>query len=125
MAIQYLIFGRKEMEGLSCTHLAITTDVPLQLWEAITTDGESNTPIWLTRTLHNKPLFFILNYLRCYFHYLSPHFLNQMLGSQFTIILIIALYLIWKRHLRIWRIMKWVIFLYPTFFIFELQNYFN
>lgn len=111
------------MEGLSCTHLAIVNDVPLQLWEAITTDGTGQTPLLMTRALHNKPLYFVINYARCYFHYLSPHFLSQTLGPFITIALIAGVIIIWKKGEKAWMLTKLFLLLYPLFFLFELQRW--
>lgn len=110
------------MEGFSCTHLAIVTDVPHQLWEAITTDGPGGTPLWLTRAVHNKPLFFFLNYARCYFHYLSPKFLSESINPYLTLIAFFLVYLLWKRGGRIWSIVRTIIILYPFVFLIELQR---
>ncbi len=110
------------MEGLSCTHLAINTDVPLQLWEAIMTAGSAGTPIWLVRMLMNKPLYFLLNYLRCYFHYLSPLFISQQTSPFITILLILIVFLVWKRWSVGWKVIKWIILIYPLIFLFELQS---
>ncbi len=112
------------MEGFHCTHLAILTDVPLQLWEVITTDGTTTTPIWVTRLFHNKPLFFTINYFKCYFNYLSPHFLNQVKGPWITILILAAVLAVWLRGGKLWKAAKFVIILYPLFFLFELQRYF-
>lgn len=110
------------MEGFSCTHLAITTDVPLQIWEAITMDGPSSTPLWLTRVLHNKPVFYFLNYARCYFHYLSPKFLSEVFSPLGAIALLAGLYLIAKRGGKSWKLLRWIIVLYPLIFLFEIQK---
>ncbi|OGY18543.1 MAG: hypothetical protein A2900_03215 [Candidatus Chisholmbacteria bacterium RIFCSPLOWO2_01_FULL_50_28] len=110
------------MEGLFCTHVAITTDVPLQIWEAITTDGPSGTPLWLTRVLHNKPVFFFLNYARCYFHYLSPKFLGEVLSPLGAIAFLAVLYFIAKRGGKAWNVLYLIIALYPLVFLFELQK---
>lgn len=59
----------------SCDLGHIQNDVPHQLWEAISAD--SGSPLWLTRLLHNKPLFYANNFLKCYLSYLSPDFLNK------------------------------------------------
>lgn len=124
MAIQYLTFGRiKIVEAFNCTHLAIITDVPHQIWEAITTDGPGQTPIWFTRVMHNKPLFFFLNYARCYFHYLSPHFISQVISPYGFIIVALAVYALWKKGGKAWKITQWLIVLYPMLFLFELQKY--
>lgn len=110
------------MEGFSCTHNGILMDVPYQIWEAITTDGTSRTPLWLTRSLHNKPVFYSLNYARCYFHYLSPHFLSESLSPLATIAIIIGLYLLWRKGGKPWKLTKWILILYPLIFLFELQR---
>jgi len=110
------------MEGFSCTYQAILNDVPLQIWEAITTDGPSATPLWVTRAFHNKPVFYFLNYARCYFHYLSPKFLSDAIGPIGTIILVIAVCRLWKSGGTLWKIIRWFIILYPIVFLFELQR---
>jgi len=93
------------MEGLFCTHVAITTDVPLQIWEAITTDGPSGTPLWLTRVLHNKPVF-----------------LGEVLSPLGAIAFLAVLYFIAKRGGKAWNVLYLIIALYPLVFLFELQK---
>lgn len=110
------------MEGFSCTYQAIVADVPHQLWEAITSDGAGSTPILVTRMLHNKPLFYAINFARCYFHYLSPHFLSQNLGAILTIGIILGVYYLWYRGGIAWKIIRVIIILYPLIFLFELQR---
>lgn len=61
--------------NFSCDIGHIRNDVPHQLWEATSADGNANT--LLTRFLHNTPSFYANNFLRCYLSYLSPDFLNQ------------------------------------------------
>lgn len=63
-----------------CTKTWILQDVPHQIWEAQTSDWNSNTLI--TRFFHNKFLFYANNGLRCYLSYLSPDFI----AAAFTII---------------------------------------
>ena len=111
------------MEGFSCTHQAIIIDVPHQLWESITTDGPGGTPLWLTRMFHNKPVVFLLNYLRCYFHYLSVHFLSQTGGPFFALGVMLGVFLLWKKGGRPWKIVLWILVLYPLVFVFELQRF--
>lgn len=109
------------MEGFTCTHQAIQMDLPFQIWEAITTDGPGETPLWLTRVLHNKPVFYFLNYARCYLQYLSPHFLSQTLNPYLTIAILLTLYGIWKKGGRIWSVTRLLILIYPLLMLFELR----
>jgi hypothetical protein len=110
------------MDLFTCTHRAILVDVPYQIWEAITTDGVSRTPLWLTRVLHNKPIFYFKNYARCYFHYLSPLFISEALSPYAAIAIFSVLYLLWKKGGKPWKLTKWILILYPLIFLFELQN---
>lgn len=110
------------MDGFTCTHIAVLSDVPHQLWEAITTDGPGGTPLWMTRMLHNKPLFYLLNYARCYFHYLSPHFVSESLNPYLAIAMLLLVYYLWKRGGRAWSVVRLLILLYPLVFLFELQR---
>src|SRR3989338_5374862 len=57
-----------------CTKDWILGDVPLQLWEATPAYGPTANAL-LTRFLHNKPMFYLDNFLRCYLSYLSADFL--------------------------------------------------
>ena len=52
------------MTGLDCTYLSVKTDIPFQIWEAITTDPSGGTPLLMTRALHNKPLYYFTNLSR-------------------------------------------------------------
>lgn len=110
------------MEGFTCTHNAILIDVPHQIWEAVTTDGPGQTPLWMTRMMHNKPVFYLLNYARCYFHYLSPPFISQRLSAFGAIAVFGLLYVLWKKGGKTWRITKLIIVLYPLIFLFELHR---
>ncbi len=59
----------------SCDIGHIRNDLPHQLWEATTADGNANTLV--TRFFHNTPSFYTNDLLKCYLSYLSPDFLNQ------------------------------------------------
>ncbi len=109
------------MEGFSCTHNGILNDVPHQLWEAISSDG-GGTPLLVTRVLHNKPLFFAVNYLRCYFHYLSPHFFAQQFGPGVALIIVALIFILWRQGGQNWKVAKIIILLYPILLVFELQT---
>lgn len=74
-----------------CTKDWIFRDVPLQMWEATTADGVGAT-VWLTRFLHNKPLFYLNNFLRCYLSYLSFDFLAKTLSILGLALFIFGLY---------------------------------
>ena len=62
----------------SCNIGHIKLDLPHQMWEAISADGNANTLV--TRFFHNTPSFYANNLLRCYLSYFSPEFINQVFG---------------------------------------------
>ncbi|MBI3558884.1 hypothetical protein HY085_00650 [Candidatus Gottesmanbacteria bacterium] len=73
-----------------CNYSWILGDVPHQIWEAQTADGSANT--LLTRFFHNKLAFYLNNFARCYFSYLSPDFLTKAFTLIGLILFIVGLY---------------------------------
>lgn len=95
----------------------IQLDVPHQIWEAISLDGNAN--IWITRFFHNTPLFYANNLLRCYLSYFSPDFINQ----QFTLIGLLGFILgigsiVSKKQ---WKVMVMFLIM-PLFPIFDFPS---
>lgn len=98
----------------SCDIGHIKLDVPHQIWEAVTSDGNANTLV--TRFFHSSPSFYINNLTNCYLSYLSPDFLNQKLT-----ILGLALFSLGLWHLIVnkkWRILA-VILVAPLSPLFD------
>jgi hypothetical protein len=108
------------VKGLECTSEAILRDVPLQLWNSLTSMTDSRLPVWVLRMFHNKVRYLFVNYLQCYAHYLSLKFLLFELGIFWLIILLaIVVFLFYKfKHYR-WLLIG-AILLYPVFLIFKI-----
>lgn len=85
----------------SCDIGHIKLDVPHQIWEAVTSDGNANTIV--TRFFHNTPSFYVNNLVNCYVSYLSPDFLNQRLTIFGLLLVILGLWHIVIN--RKWRIL--------------------
>lgn len=106
------------IKAFECTHFSIQQDVPFQMWDSLTSFGGSGLPIWFIRLLHNKPRYYLTNYIRCYFHYLSPDFLMGQLGPLKLIFLLMLVFFIYSRVARIRPVIIGAILLYPFIFIF-------
>lgn len=101
----------------SCDIGHIKNDVPHQLWEAISADGNANTLV--TRFLHNTPSFYANNLLRCYLSYLSPDFINQTFTILGLILFGLGLwYLIINKK---WLILIWLLAA-PLSPLFDIPN---
>lgn len=101
----------------SCDIGHIQNDLPHQLWEAVSADGNANT--LLTRFFHNTPSFYGSNLLKCYLFYLSPDFLNQ----TFTFIGLVLFGLgLWRLVInKRWKIIILVL-LAPLSPLFDVPN---
>src|SRR5574340_1691862 len=116
MVTQSLIFMSMVFE-FSCDIGHIRNDVPHQLWEAITADGNANT--LLTRFLHNTPSFYANDLLRCYLSFFSPDFLNQ--AFTFLGLLLFGFGLWYLITHKKWRILI-VVVLVPLLPLFDLPS---
>jgi hypothetical protein len=108
------------MANPTCNFQSIQTDIPFQLWEAITTDPGGGTPYLLTRIMHNKPLSYLLNLTACYFSYLSPAELAYRIGPFLTLALILIIYFFWKNGGKIWILLKLLILIFPLIYMFQI-----
>ena len=101
----------------SCDIGHIKLDLPHQMWEAISADGNANTLV--TRFLHNTPSFYANNLLRCYLSYFSLEFINQAFSFVGLILFLNGLWqlVINKR----WKFLLLVLVapLFPTFDLLE------
>lgn len=101
----------------TCNRFWIGQDVPHQIWEGQAADGLANT--FVTRFFHNKLLFYLDNYFRCYFHYLSPDFINAAFSIVGLILFLIGVYFaISKRN----KLIIVFILLSPIFPLIELPS---
>lgn len=111
-------------EPLTCTHRAIIQDVPFQVWEGVTSSGVYDLPVLLVRLIHNKPRYYFANYFQCYTHYFSPKFYFQsldFLGLFLFLGMLLGIHvLIKKKH---FKLLLFLIILYPTIMVFELYRY--
>ncbi len=103
--------------NFSCISSRILLDLPHQIWEAQSFDPAGQ--IFLTRLFHNKILFLLNNYLRCYLSYFSPEFIT----NAFTVIglgffLLGLYYVITKRQ---WVILA-TLLTAPIFPLFEIPS---
>lgn len=109
-------------EGIHCTHQAIQVDMPHQIWEGMSSYVDSNVPTIIVRLLHNKLRYIGTNYTQCYLHYWSPKTLVQLLGIIPTIVLLLSLFLVWKKYPKLRLLIAIGCILYPLVFLFELYR---
>jgi len=110
--------------AFECTNFAIKQDIPLQIWDAHTTLTVAGIPTLLLRTLHNKLVYYIINYTQCYVHYFSPRVFIYNLGLLKTLVLASFLYFIYKKSpKKIKRLIIFAVALYPIIMTFELYRY--
>lgn len=103
--------------SFSCDIGHIRNDLPHQLWEATTADGNANTLV--TRFFHNTPAFYANDLLKCYLSYLSPDFLNQTFTIFGLILFGLGLwYLVIRRR---WLILT-ILLLAPISPLFDLPG---
>ncbi|MBI4099903.1 hypothetical protein HY440_02750 [Candidatus Microgenomates bacterium] len=101
----------------SCDIGHIRNDIPHQLWEATTADGNANTLV--TRFFHNTPSFYANNFLKCYLSYLSPDFLSQTFTIFGLVLFGLGLWYLLIR--RKWFILA-LLFLAPIFPLFDFPS---
>lgn len=99
--------------NFTCTKNWIEGDVPLQIWEAISAD--SNGSLFNVRLLHNKPLFYATNYLRCYFSYLSPDFVARTFTILGVILYLAGLYGLARNNKKLFLAVLFLTPLLPLF----------
>lgn len=89
----------------SCIASRIFLDLPLQLWEAQVADGLVEPLV--TRFFHNKLLFLLNNFLRCYLSYFSPEFI---VSGVFVLGLALYVFGFWglvgKKRVLLWVLLS-------------------
>lgn len=113
MGESFIGYMNLNSQNLGCDFQHIKMDVPLKLWEAITTDG--GQPPLLTRFFHNKPYFYLVSFLECYLAILDPNFLITILPWWLLPLLIFSLVIIF----RVKKELLLPLILFPLLFIFN------
>jgi hypothetical protein len=94
-----------------CKYQDIIQEIYRRLAMDLTVDG--NTPLILTRFLHNKPIFTINQSLNCYLGYLDLNMWADYISPILYPFILSALFLKEKRKII------WILFLsFPFYFIF-------
>lgn len=90
MEIPCISYMNLSSEQFWCNFQSIKMDVPLKLWEAITTDGGQHP--FLTRFFHNKPYFYFTSFLRCCLSIFDPLYL--------LILVLLGVFSLWRKKVK-------------------------
>lgn len=78
--------------NFGCDLTYFQTEVPRLIHEAITTDGGQH--VLITRFFHNKPVFYLVNFFKCYLGFFNLLYIIALFG----------LYMVFQRIRKVFKV---------------------